>query len=296
MRQERNPPQMSSPIWKKVSKNWRVPLMSSSISVSAPKHMKVRIRSSSSGQMDRHTFSAMASASTSAAPPDAAAAPVAPSMASPPCSSWARESTSRRTESKVFDTMNPVDGCTIPAVPPTPSTRCGRVGSTPPMGIKQYSSSSTRLTLMPRDSRRCCSFTLRSSNSSPGRSTRDVSSKKIFRLVNGMAYKNVGWSLFASFFWSSRCWSRQSMNSMVSSGNPCGSSVSHIIPNAAWYPGVKSRSNSTSFRACPVASRTILECTLWPLAAPSTPPLSARIEPPFSCVTLSTAHDANTTP
>lgn len=37
---------------------------------------------------------------------------------------------------------SPVEGCTMPAVPPMPSTRCGCLGSTPPMGMRQYSSSS----------------------------------------------------------------------------------------------------------------------------------------------------------
>jgi len=36
----------------------------------------------------------------------------------------------------------PVEGCTIPAVPPMPSTLCGTLGSTPPIGMRQYSSSS----------------------------------------------------------------------------------------------------------------------------------------------------------
>jgi hypothetical protein len=38
--------------------------------------------------------------------------------------------------------MPPVLGCTMPAVPPMPSTRWGMRGSTPPMGMRQYSSSS----------------------------------------------------------------------------------------------------------------------------------------------------------
>ena len=117
------------------------------------------------------------------------------------------------------------------------------------MGMRQYSSSCTDLTLMPIFARRCLSLTLRSSNSRPGRSTSDVSSKKIFVSVNGMAYRNVGCWLFISLYRGDRCPSRQSMNSMVSRSSPCGPSVSHMIPNAAWYPGVKSRSNCTSLRA-----------------------------------------------
>ena len=35
-----------------------------------------------------------------------------------------------------------MDGCTMPAVPPMPSTLWGTLGSTPPMGMRQYSSSS----------------------------------------------------------------------------------------------------------------------------------------------------------
>ena len=43
----------------------------------------------------------------------------------------------------------PVEGCTMPAVPPIPSTLCGTRGSTPPMGMRQYSSSSTFLRSRP---------------------------------------------------------------------------------------------------------------------------------------------------
>ena len=219
---DKNPPQMSCDIWKNVSKNCLVPLMSSSISVSIPKHMNVRMRSSSSGHTLCHTRSATPSALMRAPPPPP-----------PVASSSARVSMSDLTESKVLDTMNPVLGWTMPAVPPTPSVRCGRVGRTPPMGMRQYSSSCTDLTLMPIAARRCCSFTLRSSNSSPGRSTKLVSSKKIFVSVNGMAYRNVGCMLFISLYRGDRCSSRQSMNSIVSRSSPCGSSVSHMIPNAA---------------------------------------------------------------
>mmetsp|Transcript_7944 Transcript_7944/g.33202 ORF Transcript_7944/g.33202 Transcript_7944/m.33202 type:complete len:256 (+) Transcript_7944:5885-6652(+) len=195
--------------------------------------------------------------------------------------------------------MNPVEGCTIPAVPPTPSARCGSVGSTPPMGIRQYSSSSTLFTSTPSRSRRCCSFTLRSSNSSPGRSTSDVSSKKILFGPKGMAYRNVGCSSFIALNLLSRCASRQSMNSISSSGNPCGSTVSHTMPNAAWYPGVKSLSNSTILRTCPVASSTIFACTSTPdkaFGSLGSPPLSVTIEPSRSCLTSSTAHAPNCTP
>mmetsp|Transcript_11462 Transcript_11462/g.49373 ORF Transcript_11462/g.49373 Transcript_11462/m.49373 type:complete len:202 (+) Transcript_11462:3181-3786(+) len=184
----------------------------------------------------------------------------------------------------------------MPAVPPTPSVLCGSVGRTPPMGMRQYSSSCTDLTLMPIFARRCLSLTLRSSNSRPGRSTSDVSSKKIFVSVNGMAYRNVGCWLFISLYRCDRCSSRQSMNSMVSRSSPCGPSVSHMIPKAAWYPGVNSRSNCTSLRAWPVASRTIFACTSWPANLPSAPPLSVTTDPSPSCATPSTAHAPNTTP
>eukprot|EP00982_Pelagococcus_subviridis_P017573 31550-Pelagococcus_subviridis.AAC.6 len=211
--------------------------------------MNVRILSSSSGHTDPHTL--RATSSTFASTPAFSAS----------FNSFASVSTRDRTDNNVFDTMKPVDGCTIPAVPPIPSVRCGSVGSTLPMGIKQYSSSSTRFTHTPSFSSLCRSFTLRSSNSNPGRSTRLVSSKKICVSENGIAYRNVGCSSFIARCLSSKCESRQSMNNIVSSGNPCGSSVSHMIPNATWYPGLNSRSNSTSRRACPVASSTSLLCT-----------------------------------
>ena len=57
------------------------------------------------------------------------------------------ESPSVGTAPKARATIKPVEGCTIPAVPPIPITRYGTRGSTPPIGIKQYSSSSTYLTL-----------------------------------------------------------------------------------------------------------------------------------------------------
>lgn len=47
----------------------------------------------------------------------------------------------------------------MPAVPPMPRTRCGRRGRTPPMGMRQYSSSSIDFIFMPyfamRASSRC---------------------------------------------------------------------------------------------------------------------------------------------
>lgn len=36
-----------------------------------------------------------------------------------------------------------MEGCTIPAVPPMPRVRCGWRGSTPPIGIRQFSCSCT---------------------------------------------------------------------------------------------------------------------------------------------------------
>ena len=90
---------MSCSILKNVSKNCRVPLMSSSISVSMPKHMNVRMRSSSSGHTLCHTRSATPSASMRAPPP-----------VPPAFNSSARVSTRDLTDSKVFDTMKPVLG------------------------------------------------------------------------------------------------------------------------------------------------------------------------------------------
>ena len=52
-----------------------------------------------------------------------------------------------------------------------------------------------------------------------------------------------------------------------------------MIPKAAWYPGVNSRSNCTSLRAWPVASRTGVACTSWPANLPSAPPLSVTTDP-----------------
>ena len=44
-----------------------------------------------------------------------------------------------------------MDGCTMPAVPPMPSTLWGTLGSTPPMGMRQYSSSSIFLQMRKSD-------------------------------------------------------------------------------------------------------------------------------------------------
>ncbi len=91
----------------------------------------------------------------------------------------------------------PVDGCTMPAVPPMPSTRCGRRGSTPPMGIKQHSSSSTAVTTTPRCARRARSRARSSAKPTAGRATRLVSSRNTRVGENGIAYKNVGSALRA---------------------------------------------------------------------------------------------------
>ena len=304
MRQDKNPPHMSWGIWKNVSKNCRVPLMSSSISVSIPKHMNVRMRSSSSGHTDRHTRSEAAAASNVVVAP-----PVSPSFFPPReepssfarVSSSAMVSTSPRTLRSVLETMNPVLGCTMPAVPPTPRTLCGSVGNTPPIGIRQYSSSSTLATSMPMCASRSWSFTFKSSNSKPGRSTRLVSSKKILFGPKGIAYRNVGWSSFIRLYRGLRCASRQSMKSISSSGRPCGSTVSHKIPNAAWYPGVNSRSNSTSLRTWPVASRTsdawISDLLSVDASRSSSSVGSANTTlPSSSCSTASTASAPKTTP
>jgi hypothetical protein len=157
---------------------------------------------------------------------------------------------------------------------------------------------------MPLAARRCVSFSFKSSNCRPGRSTKEVSSKKILFALKGMAYRNVGWSLFCALNFASKCPSLQSMNSISSRGNPCGSSVSHTIPNAAWYPGVKSRSNSTIFRTCPVASRTILACTVVTSFESDSEsesgvfpnPFNTTTDPFSSCVTVSTTNAPNCTP
>lgn len=86
----------------------------------------------------------------------------------------------------------PVEGCTMPPVPPIPSTRCGSLGRVPPMGIRQYSSSSTDFTWMPRCCSRASILSLRSWKPIAGRATKDVSSTKILVLEKGMAYRKVG--------------------------------------------------------------------------------------------------------
>ena len=88
--------------------------------------------------------------------------------------------------------MYPVDGCTMPAVPPTPIVRCGSSGRIPPMGMEQYSSSSIDSTSSPKCFIRASSRALSSGNGMIGRATRLVSSRKTFVSLNGMAYRNVG--------------------------------------------------------------------------------------------------------
>mmetsp|Transcript_22224 Transcript_22224/g.48806 ORF Transcript_22224/g.48806 Transcript_22224/m.48806 type:complete len:326 (-) Transcript_22224:1263-2240(-) len=121
---------------KNALKKKRVFSMLSFISVSIPKHMKVRSRRSCL----LHTFSHTSLEK---------AVPFLPSSRAS-----ATASTSTSAELSVLDTMKPVDGCTMPAVPPIPRVRWGKVGSTPPMGMRQYSSSSMQRTLMPRLSSR----------------------------------------------------------------------------------------------------------------------------------------------
>jgi lycopene cyclase-like protein len=79
------------------------------------------------------------------------------------------------------------------------------------------------------------------------------------------AYKSVN-DILPTFLYAmpfSKWSSRQSINNIVSNGNGCDS-TSQTMPNAAWYPGVNSRSKSTNFLACPVASKTIFANTTDP--------------------------------
>mmetsp|Transcript_53912 Transcript_53912/g.128128 ORF Transcript_53912/g.128128 Transcript_53912/m.128128 type:complete len:210 (+) Transcript_53912:228-857(+) len=86
----------------------------------------------------------------------------------------------------VRDTMYPVAGCTSPAEPPKPMTRCGTTGIAPPIGIRHSSSSSTSTIFVPQSSRRLYKRRFRSSNGTGGLSMREVSSKKTVPLSVGM--------------------------------------------------------------------------------------------------------------
>ena len=193
------------------------------------------MRKSSSGQSFDQIVAAVVVASNvplSLCPSSAAIKASVISPRTPALRASSNVLTSARTHNMVFATMKPVLGCTIPAVPPMPSVRCGNFGNTPPMGIKQYSSSCTAVTLTPRCSRRSFNLIFKSSNSSDGRATKLVSSRNTSVSENGMAYKNVGNLSFCSLNFGLKCSSRQSMNNIVSSGKSCFSTVAKI-PNAA---------------------------------------------------------------
>mmetsp|Transcript_3483 Transcript_3483/g.12488 ORF Transcript_3483/g.12488 Transcript_3483/m.12488 type:complete len:316 (-) Transcript_3483:700-1647(-) len=222
-RHDKKPPQRESSRVKNVVKKRCVSDASIMSSVSIPKHLKVRMRSSCIGQISRHTDSETARASTS---------PCAP-LSTLKCS---RLSTSVEVSfldsAIVLATMYPVLGCTIPAAPPSPSVCCGSFGRTLPMGMRQNSSSTIAFTSTPYDARRCERRSLRSSNGTLGRETRLVSSTKISVGLNGMQYRNVGSLSFRARASASRWSSRQSMKSISSSGNGW-SSTSMRMPYAA---------------------------------------------------------------
>ena len=206
------------------------------MSVSIPKHMNVRMRKSLSDQMDFHTASAAALASNlpfSLCVASAASKAAVISPRTPALRASSKVPINVRTQSIVLATMKPVLGCTMPAVPPMPSVRCGNVGNTPPIGMRQYSSSCTSVTLTPRWSSLSLSLSFKSSKSRPGRATRLVSSRKTSVSEKGIAYKKVGNLSFCSLNLGLKCSSRQSMNNIVSSGNGCFSTVA-TMPNAAW--------------------------------------------------------------
>mmetsp|Transcript_5527 Transcript_5527/g.15639 ORF Transcript_5527/g.15639 Transcript_5527/m.15639 type:complete len:287 (+) Transcript_5527:2326-3186(+) len=139
---------------------------------------------------------------------------------------------------KTLEIMYPVDGWTMPAVPPTPIVRWGRLGSILPIGMQQYSSSSTDSTSRPRCFIRASKRAFSSGNGMMGRATRLVSSKNTLVSENGIAYRNVGSFEFDSLSSGSlsRWSSLQSMNSILSTGNGCDLTVT-VIPYAPWYPG-----------------------------------------------------------
>ena len=115
--------------------------------------MKVRMRKSFSGQIEFHTNAAVASASNlplfiCAASAASRAPVISPRL--PALRASSSVPTSVLTHNIVFATINPVLGWTMPAVPPMPSVRCGNVGNTPPMGMRQYSSSCTLVTFTPK--------------------------------------------------------------------------------------------------------------------------------------------------
>mmetsp|Transcript_1612 Transcript_1612/g.3698 ORF Transcript_1612/g.3698 Transcript_1612/m.3698 type:complete len:224 (+) Transcript_1612:2128-2799(+) len=203
--QERNPPHISVGSLKNVLKNLLVVCTSRFIRISMPKHIKVRWRRSSCGQMLFHTRLDMLVALIffSLSAPSTIWSSLMPStIASTRTGAWKR----------LLATIYPVAGCTIPAVPPMPSTLCGSRGRTPPIGMRQYSSSSIERMWIPMPRRRCSSLSFSSSKGMNGRATRLVSSTKILFLENGMTYRKVGSFSLLLLSLSSRCSSRQSMN------------------------------------------------------------------------------------
>mmetsp|Transcript_22831 Transcript_22831/g.58128 ORF Transcript_22831/g.58128 Transcript_22831/m.58128 type:complete len:227 (-) Transcript_22831:843-1523(-) len=215
-RVDRKPCQWKSDSEKKALKKSRICARLSDSSMSMPKLLNARWRMRSTGHVARQMAAAMASASASFLGLRATALLVALSAGRDSWSMMASDTVGAAPSMR--DIMNPVEGCTMPAVPPMPSTRCGCTGSTPPMGIRQYSSSSIFLTLMPMCLRRASSRSLSSLNPTAGRATSDVSSTKILVFEKGMAYRKVGSAWFSLLItgkgsvWSSL----QSMNSMVS--------------------------------------------------------------------------------
>ena len=74
--------------------------------------------------------------------------------------------------------LNVVDLDAQPPSPNTPPRSLNQRTNPPPMGMRQYSSSSMFLTLMPSHLRRASKRALSSGKSMAGRATSDVSSKK----------------------------------------------------------------------------------------------------------------------
>ena len=123
--------------------------------------------------------------------------------------------------------MYPVEGCTIPAAPPTPTVRCGSRGSAPPIGIRHRSTSWIFRTRISKCSSLRSSRSRSSSKPTAGRATSDVSSRKTSVGENGIAYRNVGirWLRARISGWPTVWSSLQSMNSIESSAKGCASTV-----------------------------------------------------------------------
>mmetsp|Transcript_1438 Transcript_1438/g.5723 ORF Transcript_1438/g.5723 Transcript_1438/m.5723 type:complete len:373 (+) Transcript_1438:302-1420(+) len=263
-RYERNPCQLYVLVLKNAAKNDRVASSPSLSRMSMPVLKNSLCCKRQSGHVWDHTRALTSSMSTIAST-SSRGVPVGSAEAAwrrAAVSSVSSASISSGAAPRVRAIMKPVAGCTMPPVPPKPSTRCGILGSTPPMGMRQYSSSSTSFTTTPRPASRFSRRALSSGKGTAGRATRLVSSTKMRVGENGMVYRNVGSAALRSRMLTSpaRWSSRQSMKNMVSSSKGW-LSTSIMMPYAPWYPGSNSPSNSTSERACPVPSST---------AAPST--------------------------